>query len=92
MNHINDRMERSGMRWSSDGGEAILKLRSLHLPDLWNDFWTFRTQRKKKVRHGEQSIIMNNRHINMMWPTPRDSQGIRIRTAQHSTAKVEVHQ
>lgn len=56
-NLINDRMERSGMRWSPDGAEAILKLRSLHLTDLWNEFWTFRTQREKKVLYSEQGII-----------------------------------
>ncbi len=56
-NLINDRMERSGMRWSPDGAEAILKLRSLHLTALWNDFWTFRTQREKKVLYSEQGII-----------------------------------
>lgn len=57
-NLINDRMERSGMRWSPDGAEAILKLRSLDLTDLWNDFWTFRTQREKKVLYGEQGIFI----------------------------------
>ena len=57
-NLINDRMERSGMRWSPDGAQAILKLRSLHLTDLWNDFWTFRSQREKKMLYGEQGIIM----------------------------------
>jgi hypothetical protein len=57
-NLINDRMEGSGMRWSPYGAEAILKLRSLHLTDLWNDFWTFRTQREKKVRYGEKGIVM----------------------------------
>lgn len=58
-NLINDRMERSGMRWSPDGAEAILKLRSLYLTDLWNDFWTFRIQREKKVLYSEQCIIHN---------------------------------
>ena len=48
-NLINDRMERSGMRWSPGGAEAIMKLRSLYLTDLWNDFWTFRAQREKQV-------------------------------------------
>jgi hypothetical protein len=59
-NLINDRMERSGMRWSPDGAEAILKLRSLDLTDLWNDFWTFRTQREKEVLYREQGIIPNH--------------------------------
>ena len=57
-NLINDRMERSGMRWSPEGAEAILKLRSLHLTGLWNDFWTFRTQREKKAIHSRQGITM----------------------------------
>jgi hypothetical protein len=58
-NLINDRMERSGMRWSPDGAEAILKLRSLDLTDLWNDFWTFRTQREKAQLCDEQSLVSN---------------------------------
>ena len=40
-NLINDRMEGSGMRWSPDGAEAILKLRAVYLSDLLNDFWDF---------------------------------------------------
>jgi hypothetical protein len=59
-NLINDRMERSGMRWSPDGAEAILKLRSLALTDLWNDFWTFRIQREKKVLYGQQALIQKH--------------------------------
>ena len=58
-NLINDRMERSGMRWSPDGAEAILNLRSLDLTDLWNDFWTFRTQREKEALYAGQGIILN---------------------------------
>lgn len=58
-NLINDRMERSGMRWSPDGAEAILKLRSLELTDLWDDFWTFRTQREKQTLYDGQGIMLN---------------------------------
>lgn len=58
-NLINDRMERSGMRWSPDGAEAILNLRSLDLTDLWNDFWAFRTQREKKALYARQGIVPN---------------------------------
>jgi hypothetical protein len=58
-NLINDRMERSGTRWSPDGAEAILKLHSLDLTDLWNDFWIFRTQREKEVLYDEQGITPN---------------------------------
>lgn len=55
-NLINDRMERSGIRWSCDGAEAMLTLRSVYLTDLWHDFWTFRTQREKKALYSEQEF------------------------------------
>jgi len=45
---INRRMEGSGMLWSVDGAEAVLKLRGVFLDELWDDFWTFRAQREKK--------------------------------------------
>ena len=48
-NLINDRMERSGMRWSPEGAEAILKLRALHLTDHWDDFWEFSIAREKRT-------------------------------------------
>lgn len=51
-NLINDRMERSGMRWSQQGAEAMVRLRSLFLTDLWELFWTFRLQREKKALYG----------------------------------------
>jgi hypothetical protein len=56
-NLINDRMERSGMRWSPEGAEAILKLRSLHLTGLWNDFWSFRTQRERELLYGRYRTV-----------------------------------
>ncbi len=40
-NLIVDRMERSGMRWVMRGAQAMLKLRSIHLSDLWTDFINF---------------------------------------------------
>lgn len=55
-NLINDRMERSGMRWSRDGAEAMLTLRSVYLTDLWHDFWAFRTQREKTALYSEQEV------------------------------------
>jgi hypothetical protein len=56
-NLINDRMERSGMRWSPEGAEAILKLRSIFLTDQWNDFWDFRTQREKRALYAGQDVV-----------------------------------
>ena len=41
---INRRMEGSGMLWSLNGAEAILKLRAVFLDELWDDFWAFRSK------------------------------------------------
>jgi hypothetical protein len=51
-NLINDRMERSGMRWSPEGAEAMVRLRGLFLTDLWESFWTFRIETEKEAIYG----------------------------------------
>lgn len=45
---VNDRMERSGMRWVFEGAHAMLGLRSIHLSGLWNDFITFYIARESQ--------------------------------------------
>lgn len=45
---INIRMEGPGMFWSTDGAEAILKLRGVFLDELWDEFWAFRIERERK--------------------------------------------
>ena len=40
-NLIGARMKKSGMRWSIDGGQAVLTLRSLILSNRWEQFWAF---------------------------------------------------
>ena len=40
-NVVNDRMERTGMRWSLEGAHAMLGLRSIQLSQLWDDFMHF---------------------------------------------------
>lgn len=44
-NLIGARMKKSGMRWSIDGGQTILTLRSLILSNRWERFWAFFIQR-----------------------------------------------
>jgi len=56
-NLINDRMERSGMRWSREGAEAMLTLRSVYLTELWQDFWAFRTDREKQALYGGRNYL-----------------------------------
>ena len=53
-NLINDRMERSGMRWSEQGAEAMVRLRGIYLTDLWDPFWIFRIERAKKILYGSR--------------------------------------
>ena len=40
-NLIGARMKKSGMRWTIDGGQTVLTLRSLILSDRWEQFWAF---------------------------------------------------
>jgi len=54
---INRRMEGSGMLWSVDGAEAILKLRGVFLDELWEDFWSFRTRRERKRLYASYAAL-----------------------------------
>jgi hypothetical protein len=47
-NLIKDRMERSGMRWSLHGAEAMIQLRSLYLSGDLDDYWDFHLQQEDK--------------------------------------------
>ena len=45
-NLIKDRMERSGMRWSLHGAEAMIQLRSLYLSGDLDDYWDFHLEKE----------------------------------------------
>jgi len=49
---VNDRMERSGMRWSMDGAQAMLSLRSIKLSGLWDQFVEFRIKKELGELYG----------------------------------------
>jgi hypothetical protein len=40
-NLIGARMKKSGMRWTLEGGQTVLTLRSLILSNRWEEFWTY---------------------------------------------------
>jgi hypothetical protein len=40
-NLINDRMERSGMRWYEDSAEAMLRMRAVYLSGDYDTYWAF---------------------------------------------------
>jgi hypothetical protein len=47
-NLINDRMERSGMRWSIEGAEAMVRMRAAYLSGDLEEYWTFYVQEDRK--------------------------------------------
>ena len=52
-NFIGARMKKSGMRWTIEGGQTILTLRSLILSDRWEKFWTYLLDRHSSQKCGE---------------------------------------
>ena len=57
---VKDRMERAGMRWTIDGAQAMLDLRSTYINDQWAAFQTHRitteTARLYPKRHILQQL------------------------------------
>lgn len=43
---VKDRFELSGMRWTQDGAESLLRLRAISINDDWDDFHDFRKQQR----------------------------------------------
>ncbi len=50
---INDRMDITGARWSLQGAEAILKLRSLNSSGDWDTYWTFHRTCSQSRNYGK---------------------------------------
>jgi len=48
---VKDRMERSGMRWTENGAEAMLKLRATYLSGDLDEYWQFRVRREQARLH-----------------------------------------
>ena len=48
-NLIGARMKKSGMRWSIDGGQTVLTLRSIILSNRWEKFWLIFDSRFVKI-------------------------------------------
>ena len=47
-----DRMERTGMRWTVEGAQAILDLRSTYLNGDWSGYWIHYTQAENERLYG----------------------------------------
>ncbi len=58
---VKDRMEITGARWSLEGAEALLKLRSLKISEDFSDYWKYyenkQYDRTHKVLYQDPSIL-----------------------------------
>ena len=58
-NLIKDRMERSGMRWTEEMAEAIVKLRAIYLSGDFDRYWSFHIARDQQRLHpGPWSVVL----------------------------------
>jgi hypothetical protein len=52
---VKDRFERSGMRWTPEMAEAMLKLRAVYLSNDWDPYWTRHVQQDQQRLHPKGS-------------------------------------
>jgi len=55
---VKDRMERAGMRWSVDGAQAMLNLRSVNLNGSLDEFNQYRIKQQAKKLHPHRDTIL----------------------------------
>jgi hypothetical protein len=53
--YVKDRMERSGMRWTLEGAQAMLHIRTIYLNGDWDEFIEHRIQAEQKALHGKMA-------------------------------------
>ena len=49
---VKDRLEQTGMRWTVEGAEAMLHVRTLHLNDEWDEFLEYRIEQEQARLYG----------------------------------------
>jgi hypothetical protein len=54
---VKDRMERAGMRWSIDGAQSMLNMRSTYLNDDWDDFTQYRMKKEIERLYPNRDLI-----------------------------------
>ena len=50
---VKDRMEQTGMRWTVEAAQAMLKVRAVYLNDQWEDFLAFRVAQEQSRLYGK---------------------------------------
>ena len=56
---IKDRMERAGMRWTVEGAQAMLDLRSTYINGQWSDFQAYRIRREHQRLYPQHRVLEN---------------------------------
>lgn len=54
---IKDRMERTGMRWSVPGAQAMLQLRTIQANETWQEFLEFRIQKETQRLYPYKNVL-----------------------------------
>jgi len=57
-NLIRDRFERSGMRWTPETAEALLRLRAIHLSGDLNEYWDFHITRDQQRLYPDYQVVL----------------------------------
>jgi hypothetical protein len=56
-NLIRDRFERSGMRWTLETAEALLRLRATHLSGDFDDYWAYHVERDQERLYPPWQVV-----------------------------------
>ena len=51
---INDRLELTGMSWTIEGAESVMRLRAVHINNDWDAFWEYRRRSERLRLYGER--------------------------------------
>jgi len=51
---VRDRMDKTGARWSTDGAEAVLRLRALEASHDFDAYWSFHVAKEYSVHHASR--------------------------------------
>lgn len=55
--YVKDRMERAGMKWTIEGAQAMLDIRSIYLNDQWGEFTQHRIKKEGERLYPHRQIV-----------------------------------
>lgn len=57
---VKDRLERSGMRWTLAGAQAMLHLRAIHINNDWLEYQTYRIAAEQTALHPLRTLVADS--------------------------------